>query len=57
MIELKRNNIIIFERRIYRVIKKPYHRNDGKRGLRVMLILLKQNELNKLLIRKSKVTK
>jgi hypothetical protein len=50
MQELKTNDLIIFENRIYKVTKKPYHRNDDNRGLRVMIDLLKPEELNKLLI-------
>lgn len=52
--ELKLNELIIFEGRIYKVIKTKYARRDKKQGHRVILKLLKDNELNKMFVKKLK---
>ena len=55
MINININDLIVFEERVYKVVKKPYNRNDGQQGLRVMLILLKQDGLNHLLIEQERL--
>ena len=50
MKELKINDIVVFEKRIYRVSLKPFS-NGEKRGHRVQLILLREKELNSLILK------
>lgn len=51
MNNLNLNELYIFENRVYRLVKKPFHNNNPNGiKLRPLLILVKQDELNKLLI-------
>jgi hypothetical protein len=56
MITLKVNDVVIIENKVYRILKSPYHKNksDNERGLRVIIRLLKQKELNELILLKQK---
>ena len=55
MIELKENELYIFEGRVLRLQKRPFHnRKEGGEFLRVFLTLLKQDELNKLIVKERK---
>lgn len=54
MKEIKKDEVLLFRKRFYRVEMSPYSYGKAKTGKRVILKLLSEQELNNLIIKNLK---